>query len=159
MGERSQDGEGTTMKIGGPGIGILVAAWALAHPSSAGAQVGSVPPLTQGSSMPASAMMSNPYLNPYLNPYMNPAMTQQPMNSNNALLYLYAAQAANGGVGSGRMSGARMQATQPRAALAGTPASTPGGGAARFFNPGPVNVNGAGRYYNRSGRYFMNNGR
>jgi hypothetical protein len=52
-----------------------------------------------------------------------------------------------------------MQPSKPKAALAGTSAGTPGGGASRYFNPGPVNANGAGRYYNRSGRYFMNNGR
>ncbi len=144
-----------------PGLGLFLTTWMLCAPSAASAQ--SIPgqPGVSGSGMPASAMMANPYLNPYLNPYMNPAMTQQPMNSGNALLYLYAAQAANGGMGSGRISNSRVQQqpSRPQAALAGTPAATPGGGASRFFNPGPVNVNGAGRYYNRSSRYFMNNGR
>jgi hypothetical protein len=147
------------IKLGGSAVGMLVATWLLAHPSGASAQTGPVPPASQGSSMPPSAMMANPYLNPYLNPYMNAAATQQPMNANNALLYMYMANAANGGIGSGRLSTARAQAPAPKAALAGSSARTPGGGAARFFNPGPVNANGAGRYYNRSSRYFMNNGR
>ncbi len=140
-------------------VGLVTLASALAHPSDVTAQVGGTRPTSTGAGMPASAMMANPYLNPYLNPYMNQAMTQQPMNSNNALLYLYASQAANGGIGSGRISGSRGQAPKPVPAVTATPARTPGGGASRYFNPGSVNANGAGRYYNRSGRYFMNNGR
>ncbi len=109
---------------------------------------------------PASTM-ANPALNPYLNPYMNPFATGQPANSNNMLLYLYAANNANGGLGTGRISGTRggAVAPRPRPAEMGGPMSYPGGGAARYFNPGQGVGPGAGRYYNQRGRYFQNNGR
>jgi len=141
------------------GIGLVISAWVLINRPGASAQLAPAPPPTQGPAMPPAAMLANPYLNPYLNPYMNPAATLQPMSPNNALLYLYAANSANGGIGSGRMSGSRPQAARPRVAELPNSVAHPGGGAARFFNPGPVNVNGAGRYYNVRSRYFNNNGR
>jgi hypothetical protein len=147
------------VKIGQMGIGLVVSAWALINPLGASAQLAPAPPPSQGTAMPPAAMLANPYLNPYLNPYMNPAATLQPMNANNALLYLYAANSANGGIGAGRISGTRAQAPRSRAAELPNSVARPGGGAARYFNPGPVNVNGAGRYYNQRGRYFNNNGR
>ena len=137
-------------------VGLVISAWALLEPAGASAQVGSS---TTGSAMPPTAMMANPYLNPYMNPYLNPLATQQPMNAQNAILYMYMANSANGGLGSGRISGTRGgAAAKPKAAEMPYTAH-PGGGAARFFNPGPVNSGGAGRYYNQRGRYFQNNGR
>src|SRR5260221_694055 len=54
------------------------------------------------------AMSGNPFLNPYANPLINPALNQQQsMTPANAALYFFAAQQATGGIGSGRMSGAR----------------------------------------------------
>jgi len=139
-----------------------------------------------GASSPA-AMMANPYLNPALNPYLNPAATQRPIDGRDAALYLYMANSANGGLGSGRLSGTRpgpggmvgpkAQPARPRggttinssrgrgrgqrqAPVAEMPdsASVPGSSAARFFNPGPVNTNGAGRYFARPNTYFNSNG-
>ena len=148
------------IKAGHIRIGLVLSAWAMIQASDASAQLAPAPPPSQNGSIPPAAVMANPYLNPYLNPYMNPAAAQQPMNANNALLYLYSANAANGGIGSGRMSGVRgTPAPRPRAAELPNSVSVPGGGAARFFNPGPVNAGGAGRYYNQRGRYFQNNGR
>lgn len=114
---------------------------------------------TSGSSVPPASMMANPYLNPYLNPYMSPIATQQSMKPGNALLYMYAANSANGGLGSGRLSGTRG-GLPSRAKPAEMPnsAAHPGGGASRYFNPSPSSVS-SGRYYNQRGRYFQNNGR
>ena len=148
------------IKAGHVGIGLVLSAWAWMRPAEVSAQAATAPAPAQNSTIPPVAVMANPYLNPYMNPYMNPAATQQPMNGGNALLYLYAANAANGGVGSGRMSGTRgAPAVRPRPAEMPSTASTPGGGAARYFNPGPVNTGGAGRYYGQRNRYFQNNGR
>lgn len=148
------------IKAGPMGLGMVFSAWVLAQGPGASAQMAPMPPPASNGSIPPAAMMANPYLNPYLNPYMNPGATQQPMNGNNALLYLYAANSANGGVGSGRLSGTRgTPAPRPRVAELPNSVSVPGGGAARYFNPGPVNAGNGGRYYNRGGRYFQNNGR
>ena len=137
------------------GVGLVISAWALLEPAGASAQVGS---MSSGSAMPPSAMMANPYLNPYLNPYMNPLATQQPMNAQNALMYMYMANSANGGMGSGRLSGTRG-GTAAKAKPAQMPYTAhPGGGAARYFNPGPGTGGTAGRYYSQRGRYFQNNG-
>jgi len=141
------------------GIGGIVAAWALAHPVEARAQLAPVP---SGTTVPPAAVMMNPYLNPYINPYINPGASQQPMSAGNAALFLYSAQAANGGLGSGRLSGSQPGPTAARPARAAEmpdSSSVPGAGAARYFNPGPVNAGGGGRYYNRRGRYFQSNGR
>jgi hypothetical protein len=111
------------------GLGLIVSALALGFNSVAKAQL--VPsPTGSTSNQPSSAMMMNPFYNPYMNPLLNPAAPQQKLTTSNALLYMYTANSA----------------------------STPGGGAARYFNPGPVNTGGAGRYYNQRGRNFMNNG-
>jgi hypothetical protein len=138
------------------GVGLVIAAFAWLEPAGAFAQVGSNGS-TPGSALPStSSMMSNPYL--LLNPTLNP-MGGQPMNGNTALLYLYAANNANGGLGTGRISGTRG-GVAPKSRVAEMPYTAhPGGGASRYFNPnGSVGV-GAGRYYNNHGRHFQNNGR
>ncbi len=115
-------------------------------------------------------MSANPYLNPYLNPFLNPMMTQsaQPMRPTDALLYMYAAQQASGGIGSGRISGVRpggARAGQPTATPAYEPDETqrvsdiPGAGAAGYFNRGQSHPQRTGRYYNRPGRYYGNKSR
>ena len=142
-------------------VGSLGVAWALLAPAGARAQVGGGGSAS-GSAMPPASMMANPYMNPYLNPYMNPLATQQPTNARNAMMYMYMANSANGGLGSGRISGTRGGA----AAAAKKPAEMPytahpGGGASKYFNPfNPVPGAGnmSGRYYNQRGRYFQNNG-
>jgi len=143
------------------GIGLVVSAWTWFIPGVASAQFAPPPATSTTPVLPPAAIMANPYMNPYLNPYTNPLATQQPMNAGNALLYLYGAQQAKGGLGSGRLPGSRPSASTSRSRPAEMPntASSPGGGAARYFNPGPVNGGGAGRYYNQRGRYFLNNGR
>ena len=143
-------------------------------------------PLANGSNMPAGALLANPYMNPYMNPYLNPMATQQPMTGRDAALYMYMANSARGGLGSGVISGTRpmpgnaMAVAAPAQgrgakannAMQNKPAqngrrpvaempdsvSAPGAGASRFFNPGPVNTGGAGRYYNRRNTYFNSNG-
>jgi hypothetical protein len=137
------------------GLWLVTCALAILGPPEASAQVS---PSSSGTAMPPASMLANPYLNPYMNPYMNPLATQQPMNASNALLYLYAANSANGGIGSGRVSGTRGAPARPKPAEMPNSAH-PGGGAARYFNPGPGAGGGAGRYYNQRGRYFQNNGR
>ena len=143
-------------------------------------------PLESSATAPIGAMMANPYMNPYLNPYLNPVATQQPMTGRDAALYMYMANSARGGVGSGFLSGTRpipgnaLGLNQPREPLKanGRPAlrkrqaqnhrrevaempdsvATPGASAARFFSPGPVNANGAGRYFDRPNSFFNTNG-
>ena len=143
------------------GFGLAIGLIAANSGQSAMAQV----PAPANLGMPSAAMMANPYLNPYMNPYLNPMAAQQRISPGNAALYMYAANSANGGIGSGRISGTRpgpvAAATGSRSKAAEMPngSSVPGSGAARFFNPGPVNVNGAGRYHNRRNTYFQNNGR
>ena len=149
------------------------------HPINAPVEVTTTTP-------PIGAMMANPYMNPYLNPYLNPMATQQPLTGRDAALYMYMANSAKGGLGSGQLSGtrpipgnavglvppnqplkangrARLRNPQPtttRRAVAEMPnsAAVPGASAARFFNPGPVNVNGAGRYFARPNPFFSTNG-
>jgi hypothetical protein len=141
------------------GLGVIALTWALWHPAGASGQMAPVPSSPSNSVVPPAAILMNPYLNPTLNPYLNPGAVQQPMNAGNAALFLYSAQAANGGLGSGRVSGSRPLPSPAKSAEMPVSSSVPGAGAARFFNPGPVNVNGAGRYYNRRNRYFPSNGR
>ena len=86
------------------GLGLLIPALMGVQPTPASAQVGTTS--TTGG-MPPAAMLANPYLNPYMNPYMNPSATLQPMRPANAAMFLYAANSANGGLGSGRISGTR----------------------------------------------------
>jgi hypothetical protein len=110
-----------------------------------------------------SAMYANPYANPYLNPFLNPYMTQGAPIYGNPALYLFAAQGANGGIGSGQLSGVRHRPAS--AAPAQTPkekrraSDTPGGGASRYFNRGfaPSPRGGTSRYYNRQSRSFEGN--
>jgi hypothetical protein len=146
---------GTMLKVAIIRVGVLGVVWGLIGSATVLAQVGGT-----GSAMSPTSMMANPYLNPYLNPYMNPMATQQPMNAQNAMLYMYMANSANGGIGSGRISGTRgAGATQAKAKVAEMPYTAhPGGGASRYFNPGTGSGNMSGRYYNQRGRYFQNNG-
>jgi hypothetical protein len=118
--------------------------------------------------MTPGSMLANPYANPYMNPFLNPYMTQGTMGRNSLLLYYMSAQQANGGLGSGRISGVRpgpapsgpAPAAQRRsAAEMPTSMSTPGGGAARYFQRGPTAAVGQKSYYQRHNRYFGNNGR
>ena len=139
-------------------MGLVLSAWALSFPMAASAQVGSGPVPAPASSPNAAAMASNPYANPYLNPYLNPMMTQQPVNGTNALLYMYMANSARGGIGSGRLSNPST-AGRARSAERANPASVPGGKAAHYFNPGGAQTGGATRYYNQTGRYFPTNPR
>jgi hypothetical protein len=94
-----------------------------------------------------------------MNPFLNPYMTQQPINGNLAV-YMFAAQQANGGIGSGRLSGTRpARPTAPAAPAApsgdGRRASDiPGANAARYFNREYQPPMVSGRYYTRQGRYF-----
>jgi hypothetical protein len=145
------------IKASQTGIGLILSAWALSFTSSATAQL-TPPPSTSTTNQPSAMMMMNPLFNPYMNPSLNPAAPQQQMSPATSLLYLYAANSARGGIGSGRLSNPGTSTARKKPANMPNSAGTPGGGAARFFNPGPVNTNGAGRYYNQRGRNFMHNG-
>jgi hypothetical protein len=117
--------------------------------------------------MPNASMYANPYANPYLNPFLNPMMTQT-QSQGNVALYFFAAQQANGGIGSGRLSG-----TRPAPASASTSASTstttqasrterrssntPGGNAARYFNRAQQTPTQPAQFYNRQGRFYPSN--
>ncbi|WP_422930339.1 hypothetical protein [Singulisphaera sp. PoT] len=105
------------------------------------------------------ATYANPYTNPYANPFLNPYMTQAPVNGNGAL-YFFAAQQANGGIGSGRLSGVRPA---PAPAEPAAPpddrrlTDVPGGSASRYFNRSPQNPTNTHRYYNRAIRGYPSN--
>ena len=81
---------------------------------------------------------------------------------------MYQANAMRGGIGSGIISQGKAQSPKSRPAVMPDSISTPGGGAAKFFNPpGPAKANGAGsgtagggagRFYNTRKAYFNNNG-
>lgn len=109
---------------------------------------------TTSPSSVASGMYSNPYANPYANPFLNPYMTQGQVNGN-AALYFLAAQQANGGIGSGRISGVRPGPRVPVPAPAPPDdrrvTDIPGGTAARYFNRASQPT-GASRYFHRAGR-------
>ena len=112
-------------------------------------------------------LSANPFANPYANPFLNPAMTQTQMAPGSAALYFFAAQQANGGIGSGQISGSRPPSRSNRPVATPTPepdagqrpTDTPGGGAAHYFNRGLKPVERTGRYYNRSGSFYGRNAR
>lgn len=125
---------------------------------------GAVPSMTPANPQTAPILNANPYTNPYLNPFMNPYMAQFPTTSSNAALFFLAAQQANGGLGSGQLSGVRPSRT---AVPAPVPRPAPRaeddhdapvpGGAARYFNRVYQTGSEYGRYYNRQGTYYRKN--
>ena len=141
------------------GNGLLLLTFGLTSGTAAWGQA----PATPGN---ARGLYVNPYNNPYMNPLLNPIAASQPMDRNSALYYLLSAQAAKGGLGSGRMARTQAQATIGNKGAAGRPvaempraAMIPGAGAARYFGRGPVKVQGSDSYFGRQNRYFGNNGR
>lgn len=134
---------------------------------------------------PASA--ATPFANPMMNPFMNPYMTQNNYDRTSTLLYLQAANQANGGLGSGRISGTRPFPKTPAERLedrkrrawtqSGHPEpltqrpsgrrpaemprsmSNPGGAANAYFQRGPVAQADGRPYFDRHHRYFNQNGR
>ena len=71
----------------------LVLAWAAAPRDAVAQGVGAATGGT-GAGLPA-----NPYANPYLNPFLNPYIGQYATTPGDAALLFYAAQQANGGIG------------------------------------------------------------
>jgi hypothetical protein len=143
----------------------LVVLLALTAPGLAPGRADAQPPGYSGTGGPGfnAGMLANPYTNPYANPFMNPYMTQYSTSPGNAALYFFAAQQANGGIGSGRLSGVRPG---PGAATAPPPrdrpddARPPGvpSSVARYFQRGYQSA-GTGPHYNRQGRYYSQNRR
>jgi hypothetical protein len=143
-------------------IGVLAWTGVLVVGSEARAQYGGTS--SSGTGASNLGMMANPYMNPYLNPYLNPYATNQRMSAGNAALYLFSAQAASGGIGSGQLSGVRPGARTPGAResvpgqrgkddgheVRGVPPT-----AARYFMRGTQKP-AASSFYNRQGRYYSN---
>lgn len=107
---------------------------------------------------------ANMFANPYMNPFMNPLMTQQQMPAGNAALYFFAANQANGGIGSGQMSGTRRgpgnrPASAPAHAAPRGSANVPGGSSARFFARQYPSGGSPKSYYNRQDSHFPGIGR
>jgi hypothetical protein len=103
---------------------------------------------------------ANPYMNPYTNPFLNPYATLYPMSGQDAALSFLAAQHANGGLGSGRISGVRPSGRDGGLAVAppapnGTTA-VPGAAASRYFNRGLPASSGPRAHYNRPSPYYQN---
>jgi hypothetical protein len=107
--------------------------------------------------------MLNAAGNPYMNPFLNPYMAQFPMSGSTATMYFMLSQSANGGIGSGQLSGVRPAASTSIArttqARRTRQSELPGGGAARYFNRGPQPGGIASTHYNRVGSYYPNNSR
>jgi hypothetical protein len=106
--------------------------------------------------------MATPFANPYTNPFLNPYMAQTTMGRQTTLMYFLAANQANGGLGSGQISGSRpAPGSSGRRQTAEMPTSlgSPGGGAGRYFQRGAAAAGGRGPYFQRHNRYFANNGR
>jgi hypothetical protein len=141
---------------------MIVAAGLAVVPGRAFAQAAATPSGSPaGNASPYAAMYANPYANPYTNPFMNPYMTQQQVNGNVGM-YFFAAQASNGGIGSGQLSGVRGRPTTPTPPPAPSTDSRratdiPGANAARYFNRSYQPSPSAMRYYNRQGRYYPSN--
>jgi hypothetical protein len=136
------------------GVAVAILGWGA---STGGAQE----PARPGSAVrgTAAALTASPGGNPYLNPVFNPGLLQEPAGRDALWLYLLKANDANGGIGSGRISGVR--AAEEGAHTAGYPPqiSRPAAGASRYFNRAPARPAprplGAGRQV----RHFRQNGR
>jgi hypothetical protein len=131
---------------------------------------------------PASASMyANPYTNPMTNPFLNPYMAPfTQAGPQNLAMYMFAAQAASGGIGSGQISGVRPAPGTSRTSAASRTAASrasaaaadlsqretaavrtsdiPGAGASRYFGRTTQQSAGASPYFNRSGRYYSSKG-
>jgi hypothetical protein len=131
--------------------------------------------LTPGASAMGSSAQGSLLSNPLAAPLLYNGLMPVPQNQAQANLYygptglattqmglmLLANQTANGGIGSGRISGTR---TDPRAAKQPTPGASadprrrasgqPGGLAARYFNRTAKPSAYPQNYYNRRPRYF-----
>jgi hypothetical protein len=100
-----------------------------------------------------------PFTNPYMNPYLNPYMTQSSIGRTNTLLYLMAAQQAQGGLpGLPHAQARQRSAGAPTSELAAS-TNRPGGGANRYFSRGPARSGEPRSYFGRTNRYYANNGR
>lgn len=143
-------------------VGALALVVATVTCSETRAQSGAGTAGTQSANM---GVFANPYMNPYLNPYLNPYATQQRMSPGDAALYLFSAQSAMGGIGSGQLSGVRPGPRTPGQKQAdsrpkddgrkvrGVPSSV-----ARYFQRGPQKPESAS-FYNRQGRYHASSRR
>lgn len=117
------------------------------------AQAPAAPP---GSAIRGSAAaLVSPAGNPYLNPVLNPGLLQNPAGRDAFWLSILAANNANGGLGSGRISGARSAVGSGERRHSGYPRelTRPGAGASRYFNraaarpaPRPIGVSRQARY-------------
>ncbi|MFO0910351.1 MAG: hypothetical protein U0794_18735 [Isosphaeraceae bacterium] len=116
------------------------------------------------------AINANPFTNPYMNPFMNPyageAISNNGVTPSQAAMYFLAAQQANGGIGSGRLSGTRPDPAAARGKAAGTTpeprrtdANTPGSTASHYFNRSFVSQMGTRRLYNRQNGQYPSNRR
>ncbi|WZO97167.1 hypothetical protein EP7_004189 [Isosphaeraceae bacterium EP7] len=89
-------------KIRTLGLGLLTLAWAS---SEVGAQV------NPQANVPAAASpggyVQSPYANPYMNPLFNPFSANASMDKTAVGYYAFQMQQANGGLGSGQLSGVR----------------------------------------------------
>lgn len=105
-------------------------------------------------------VMTNPYTNPYLNPYLNPALSNNTVNKNDALMYLWTAQQQPGGVLAQNPSAAATRRGQSPVAQNTRSSMRPGGGASRYFNPTQAApADRLGGHFQRTNRYFGSNGR
>jgi hypothetical protein len=139
-------------------IGFALAGSMAVVPRMAAAQA-----MPTGPTSPSTS--TNPYLNnPYMNPFLNPALmgTNPQTNAQGMAMYMLSMNQAAGGIGSGRISGTRPEASAP--ATGATHDSRrvtdiPGARAARYFNRTAISAASPAptRYYNRQERSLSSN--
>ncbi len=147
-------------------VAVAALVFAALISGEARAQVG---PRSAGSVAPMQTpgFYTNPYATPYANPFLNPYLTQMNATPQNAALYLFAAQQATGGIGSGQLSGVRPGPRTPRHIPQAPPAAQEKDAAnargvptsvSRYFRRGDQST-GTETHFNRQGRYYPQNRR
>jgi hypothetical protein len=103
-------------------IPMVLATSVLSIPGRASAQVANRGgfPTAFGQQPGSTPLFASPMVNPYLNPYAS----QFAGNNSDFLLYMYAANQANGGIGTGVISGTRPAPGMPAGSL--PPGQNPG---------------------------------
>ncbi len=113
-----------------------LAGWCSASQAQLGPGTGPGPGGPQAGQASVIPVYANPALNPYLSPYASPFQTGNP----DFLLYMYAANQRNGGIGSGVISGTRPAPGMPAGSRPS--AAGPGQESPRYAPGSPAKARG-----------------
>jgi hypothetical protein len=159
-------GSGMGMGMGGLGMGGmgLMPMMSAMNPSASPSPTDAA---ALGMQSPGAGLGMNPMNGVFMNPMAAPYLLGYPMSTNQiGAMMMMNQMGANGGLGSGQLSGVRPGANQARSRVNQPPAKTksttktPGGLASRYFNRTvsvnrPANVNRIPQnYYTRQNRYY-----